>query len=104
MAEREFDAALDRAIGWETPPQGIVRIMRVRPGVKKPRAVKRETPALERGACIVDLCEVAHGLGLSSPLLLNWQTYRDCGGRYTHEQIATLGGFHALRRAAARPA
>ena len=54
----------------------------------------------ERGEIIADIRQVALSLGLLSPRLLSWQTYRTHGGRYTHEQTSTLGGFDALRRVA----
>jgi hypothetical protein len=54
---------------------------------------------LERGEIIADI-----RLGLLSPRLLTWQTYRTHGGRYTPEytpaQTSTLGGFDTLRRVA----
>ena len=39
-------------------------------------------------------------LGLLSPCLLTFDTYRQHAGRYTCEQVTTLGGFNSLRRAA----
>ena len=58
---------------------------------------------LERGEVIADLREVSRRVGLLSPGLLNWETYRAGGGRYRYGQIAALGGFAPLRRAAETP-
>jgi hypothetical protein len=55
---------------------------------------------MERGEIIADVREVSRSLGLLSPRLLTWETYRSHGGRYSHEQAVALGGFAALCRAA----
>jgi hypothetical protein len=104
MNQRDLDAALDQALGRTPVPSGILCMMgRKRPGRKgatETAALHREVPVLERGEIIADIRQVALGLGLLSPRLLTFQTYRSHGGRYTHEQTLTLGGFDTLRRVA----
>ena len=55
---------------------------------------------LHRSEIIADIRDVSMSLGLLSPSLLTWPTYRCHGGRYTYDQVTSLGGFNSLRRAA----
>ena len=65
-----------------------------------PRPFAASSPSLERGEAIADIRQISLSLGLLSPRLLSFEAYRRHGGRYTHEQTATLGGFDTLRRVA----
>ena len=104
LTDREFDRALDRAMGRTPVPRGILCIMGLERRKFRPAAaaaaVRREAPVLARGEVIADVRQVALGLGLLSPRLLSFDAYRRHDGRYTYEQISTLGGFDALRRVA----
>jgi hypothetical protein len=49
---------------------------------------------------IADLRDVSVCLGLLTPRLLTWKTYRQSGGQYRFHQFTPFGGFDTLRRAA----
>ena len=101
LTQRDLEAALDQALGRTPAPRGMRRIMgRKRGCMQVPQTLQRELPELERGEVIADIRQVSLSLGLLSPRLLSFEAYRNHGGRYTHEQTATLGGFDTLRRAA----
>lgn len=103
MTGPELDAALDDALGREPVPRGILCMMgrKRRKGPRGPRpTVHRELVPLDRGEIIADIRQVALSLGLLSPRLLTFDTYRNHGGRYSYDQTAPLGGFDAIRCAA----
>jgi hypothetical protein len=101
LTQRDIDAALDQALGRPPVPRGILWMMgRKRLRMKVPESLHRAVPELERGEAIADIRQVSLSLGLLSPRLLSFEAYRRHGGRYTHEQTATLGGFDTLRRVA----
>jgi hypothetical protein len=101
LTGREFDAALNAAVGHTPIRRGFLCLVKGRPrGRRGPKTVYRQVPALERGEIIADIREIALSAGLDSPRLLTFATYRAHGGRYTFDQAATFGGFDTLRRAA----
>jgi len=106
MSPTQFDAVVNRFLGKKSPPPGILCMMgyerRHGKGIRRSKriALQAQTPALEKSEVIADIRQVSLGAGLLDPRLLTWATYRRCGGLYTYEQTAALGGFNALRRCA----
>ncbi len=99
LSERDLDAALNDALGRTPAPRGFLRMLGGKRG-KGRSPVYRDLPELERGEVIADIRQVSLSVGLLSPRLLTFETYRSRGGRYTYEQTLTLGGFDTLRRVA----
>jgi hypothetical protein len=97
----QLDALLDQMLRRTKKAKGVLCLYGFKRRGRTPKSVLRATRAPARDEIIADIRAVSRSVGLLSPQLLNWDTYRGCGGRYSYEQTAAMGGFQTLRRAAA---
>lgn len=98
----EVDAALDAALGLRKRASGGVTAMGWnRHGHKKRQIARCKVAEPTRSDIIADIRAMASIQGLTSPEELDWNTYRSNGGLFSINQTAAMGGFIALRRAAA---